>query len=292
MGRMKTIREMLRLAAAALAGCAAIAGAAGEGTAGEEAAAAAEEELREVSEEELLAEVGNRRAAEALMERLRAGVPSVPLTMDAEVQVLDRYGKRTGRWTAAAELKPERDGSGKRLYYLIGGGQGVENGEMEVFLPEGGGAARYAWRAEDGESAMPDLTAPLGGADISWTELGFSFFWWENPRIVGVERLKHRWNCQVVELDEPGGGDGVLRLWVAPSWGAVVQGELLRDGKAVKRFEVESVTKIRKVYMLSEMTVRNLETGGRSRLKISNLAMKAPDYTDEEWERFTEPVKW
>lgn len=284
-GDMRTIRNILRLAAAGAL-------LAGTAWAGESADGGEEEEFKEIPEEELWAEVGDGGAAGALMERLRAGVPGVPLTMDAEVQVLDRYGKRTGRWVAAAALKPERDGSGKRLVYIIGAGQGVEAGEMDVWLPEGGGAAGYAWKGADGGIDMPDLQAPLGGADVSWTELGFSFFWWENPRIVGVERLKHRWNCQIVELDEPGGGGGVLRLWVAPAWGAVVQGELRRDGEAVKRFEVESVTKVRKVYMLSEMTVRNLKTGGRSRLKISNLAMAAPDYTPEEWERFTEPVRW
>jgi hypothetical protein len=79
---------------------------------------------------------------------------------------------------------------------------------------------------------------------------------------------------------------------VAPSWGAVVQGELRRGGVVAKRFEVESVTKVRKVYMLSEMTVRNAATGGRSRLRISNLAMRAPEYSEEEWEAFEAPVRW
>lgn len=280
------MRKLMNILLAGVVGVAA--GAVAWGQEGE-----APEGEEEVSEEVLRGEVGDRAAAEALIGRVRAGVPGVPLTMDAEVTVLDRYGKKTGRWTAAAALRPERDGSGKRLIYIVGGGQeGVPDGEMEVWLPEGGGSARYSWKGADGSTEVPDLNAPLGGADVSWTELGFSFFWWENPRIVGVEKVKRRWSCQVLELDEPGGGGGVLKLWVAPSWGAVVQGELWREGKAVKRFEVESVTKVRKVYMLSEMTIRNAATGGRSRLRISNLSMAAPEYSEEEWGAFEEPVRW
>ncbi|MBR6020993.1 MAG: hypothetical protein IK066_01085 [Kiritimatiellae bacterium] len=253
----------------AMAGVLAAIGAWAQGSGAAEAGGEGDEEYVEIPEEVLRAEVGDRGAAEALMARVREGVPRVPLEMHAEVQVLNKYGKRVGTWEAEASLKPDRERGGRKLRY--------ETGEGAV----------YEWQ---GEGEGPGLGESVGRADFTWEELGFGFFWWTNPRITGVEKLRHRWNCQVVELDGPKGE--TLRLWVAPSWGAVVQGELARGGTVEKRFEVESVTKVRKVYMLSEMTVRNAATGGRSRLKLGNLRMVAPDYTEEEWKAFEEPVRW
>jgi hypothetical protein len=79
---------------------------------------------------------------------------------------------------------------------------------------------------------------------------------------------------------------------VAPAYNAVVRGEAWRNGKAVKRFEVKSVKKLRQVYMIGDMEVKNLETGARSRLKVGKMKMVSPDYTPEEMEQFNAPVEW
>ena len=83
-----------------------------------------------------------------------------------------------------------------------------------------------------------------------------------------------------------------IRLWVVPAYHAVVRGEAWRGGAAVKRFEVNSVKKLRKVYMIGDMEVRNLETGARAKLKVGQMKMLTPDYSPDELERFNAPVEW
>ena len=259
------------------------------------AAAWGEETIDEVA---LSMQIGDARAARELMARVQESVPNVPLSMDADILSLSPAGKPKGRIRAKALWMPGK--SGRKAVYEVLGADGEAEERMTVGLPlSAGGEAtfRHEWGRPLVETETPDLFAPIGGSDICWMELSFSFFWWANPRITGVEKVKGRWWCQVVELDCPlefarEGGWDTLRLWVAPAYGAAVKGEALRSGTAVKSFEVESVTKVRNVYMISEMTVRNRESGGRSRLKLSHLELEAPEYTEEERALFEGPVRW
>lgn len=268
-----------------------IGGAAAAWSAEEDAAAAVEGEA-------LAAQIGDEAAARELMAAVQGSVPRVPMSMDAEISTLSPAGKRTGRIRAKALWMPGK--SGRKAVYELLGDDGEPEARMTVGLPEAAGqetSFRYEWGRPPAETETPDLFAPIGGSDICWMELSFSFFWWANPRITGVEKVKGRWWCQVVELDCPEGvrqegGWDTLRLWVAPAYGAAVKGEALRGGTAVKSFEVESVTKVRKTYMISEMTVRNAERGGRSRLKLSHLELEAPEYSEEERALFEGPVRW
>ena len=82
----------------AMAGVLAAIGAWAQGSGAAEAGGEGDEEYVEIPEEVLRAEVGDRGAAEALMARVREGVPRVPLEMHAEVQVLNKYGKLTAPW--------------------------------------------------------------------------------------------------------------------------------------------------------------------------------------------------
>ncbi len=161
----------------------------------------------------------------------------------------------------------------------------------------GEGTTTFSFAQGDPPQAapLPDLFGPVEGTEISWMELSFSFFWWPEPRIVGTEKVANRWECQIIEIDCPaefGDGWSHIRLWVAPAYSAVVRGEAWRDGRAVKRFDVRSVKKLRHIYMIGDMEVRNLETGARARLKVGRMKMLSPDYTPEEMEQFNAPVEW
>ncbi len=262
------------------------------------AGAKAEEPKETVDGESLAAQIGDAAAARELMAAVQGSVPNVPLSMDADILSLSPAGKPTGRIRAKALWMPGK--SGRKAVYEVLGEDGEAEERMTVGLPmAAGGEAtfRHEWGRPPMETETPDLFAPIGDSDICWMELSFSFFWWANPRITGVEKVKGRWWCQVVELDCPEGvsregGWDTLRLWVAPAYGAAMKGEALRGGTPVKSFEVESVTKVRKVYMISEMMVRNRESGGRSRLKLSHLELEAPEYSEEERALFEGPVRW
>ena len=236
---------------------------------------------------------GGDAEAEALMERVRLSMPEVPLELEAAIRVLDPAGRPLKTVRAAALLTPTEGGRTTR--YTLFDAFGSTLGEMTVAL--GGGRAGFAYAAGDPPQAapLPDLFGPVAGSEISWMELSFSFFWWPDPRIVGTDKVANRWECQIIEIDCPpeyGPGWSHIRLWVAPAYNAVVRGEAWRGGKAIKRFEVKSVKKLRQVYMIGDLEVKNLETGARARLKVGRMKMRSPDYSPEEMDEFNAPMEW
>lgn len=262
-----------------------------------------EAEAVEYTEESLRAEIGSPQAAALLMARVRAGVPTQPLSMEASIRALSPAGKTLSRLDASVVYRPDTVDPSSRTatYVLLDEARREATAKMDILLPSAPSVApSFAYEAPPGTSAaLPDLYAPVGGTDLCWMELSFSFLFWASPRIVDVEVVRNRWTCQVVELDAPRtlatdapGAWNRLRLWVAPAYGAVVQGVAYRDDKPLKRFEVESVTHVRRTYMVSDMLVWNLETGTRSRLKISGLELMAPEYTPEQLEQMEAPVVW
>ena len=72
----------------------------------------------------------------------------------------------------------------------------------------------------------------------------------------------------------------------------MVRGEAWRGGQAVKRFDVQSVKKLRQIYMIGDMEVRDLLSGQRARLKVGRMKMVSPDYTPEELEELNAPIEW
>ena len=235
---------------------------------------------------------GAAAEAEEAMRRVRRSMPEVPLELEASIRVVDANGKGLRTVPAAATLTPTADGRTARYVVFDAFGSRVE--EMTVDL---GGATAFAYAQGDPPQAapLPDLFGPVAGSEISWMELSFSFFWWPDPQIVGSEKVANRWECQVIEIPCPpeyAGGWSHVRLWVAPAYNAVVRGEAWRDGKAVKRFEVKSVKKLRQVYMIGDLEVKNLETGARARLKVGRMKMVSPDYSPEELDEFNAPIEW
>ena len=232
-------------------------------------------------------------AAEALMERVRLSMPEVPLELEAAIRVLDADGRNLKTVRAAALLTPKAGGRTTRYTLFDAFGSVLEQMTVEL----GDGRAEFSFAQGDPPRAapLPDLFGPVAEAQISWMELSFSFFWWPNPRIVGTEKVANRWECQVLEIDCPpeyGEGWSHIRLWVTPAYNAVVRGEAWRDGRAATRFEVKSVKKLRQVYMIGDMEVRNLDTGARARLKVGKMKMRSPDYSPEELEEFNAPMEW
>lgn len=236
---------------------------------------------------------GQDAQAEALMERVRLSMPEVPLELEASIRVLDADGRIQKSVRASALLTPAEGGRTTR--YALHDAFGSVTEEMTVALGDGKTEFSFATGDPPHAAPLPDLFGPVAGAEISWMELSFSFFWWPGPRIVGAEKVANRWECQIVSIDCPpeyGEGWSQIRLWVAPAYNAVVRGEAWRDGKAVKRFEVKSVKKLRQVYMIGDMEVKNLVTGARARLKVGRMKMISPDYSPEEMEQFNAPIEW
>ena len=236
---------------------------------------------------------GGDLAAEAQMALVRRSLPEVPLELEAAIQVVNPNGKTIKTVRAEARLVPQGDGR-TALYTLYNAFGGVL-AEMQVALADGQAEFAYAVGDPPQAAALPDLFGPIEGSVISWMELSFSYFWWPAPKIVGSEKVARRWDCHIIESPCPPeyeAGWSHLRLWVAPAYNAVVRGEAWRDGQACKRFEVKSVKKLRQIYMIGDLEVKDLLSGARARLKVGRMKMVSPDYSPAELEEFNAPIAW
>lgn len=230
--------------------------------------------------------------AESLMEAVRASMPGVPLDMQASIRALDPNGKPLSTTRARVRWTP-RD-SGRIVDYALLDDAGNTNELMSVVLSSAGSSFSYSSGDPLAPAPLPDLFAPVAASDISWTELSFAFFFWPNPRIVGRERVANRWDCCIVDVPRPPDFPAPwshVRLWVAPAYSAIVRGEIWQEGFPVKRFVVQSIRRLRKVYMIGDLEVTDLADSSRSLLKISRMEMFA-DLTPEELEELNAPVVW
>lgn len=235
--------------------------------------------------------------AAALMRNIQRAIPEVPLTLDAEIRMMDRRGKPTGTIRANAFMNPRGGGEEREIRYTLLDPAETMAVDMAAATPA---FSFFSGDSPDAPAApLPDLYAPIRGSELCWMELSFAFFWWPEPRIIGMENVPGRGDCLVVEIpcppdvqsSSPEGWTRIL-LWVMPEYSAVVRGEAWRGATALKRFDVLSIRKLRRIYMIGEMEVRNLQTQARSRLKITKMNMSSPEYTEEELDMFNAPVAW
>lgn len=217
--------------------------------------------------------------AAGILARVRASVPEVPLSMSARVATLDPYGKTVGKIEARGELVPAAKGEPVTLRYTLLDPEETVSIRLLPGAPEATPAVDWRERVRDSVA--------------TWGDLSLSFFYWENPVIAGRENLPGRGECTILLLTAPEGfeGDGV-RLWVHDGYGAVLRGEILKDRKPIKRYDVLSVRKLRQIYMIGEMEIVSLATKERSRLKIYDLDFASPEYTEEEKALFNAPAAW
>ena len=225
--------------------------------------------------------------AEALLDGVRQSIPGVPLAMKAEIRVLDPYGKPLDTIRADALMNPRGTAGQHEIRYTLHDPEEAANIVMAPPAPV---------MATPDDAPLPEPYAPIRGSEICWMELSFAFFWWPSPRLVGSETIPNRGLCHILEIPVPDPAPGTpwdrVRLWVHPGYRAVLRGEVWNGATPLKRFDVLSVRRLRKIYMIGEMEVRNLQTGARSVLKISDLRLQSPEYTEEEKALFNAPAVW
>ena len=126
------------------------------------------------------------------------------------------------------------------------------------------------------ERAFPNekLARPIADSDLTYEDLSMRFLYWPDPTLEGEERVGP-YNCWKIRVNNPGnqGDYAVVYVWVHKEYGSFMKIEGFdRTGKRLKRFEVDSVQKLRDgSYTLKEMTVARMngdDTVSRSKLKF------------------------
>lgn len=213
--------------------------------------------------------------AQELIRSVAAALPTVPVLIQAQLQVRDRRG--AVERVLNAEMRLDWYGQPPSAQYVIRDAFGTPREGLSLTWHKPGPPAYRYFRGEALESQeLPDLYQPLEGTDISWVDLSLSFLWWPGGRTVGQERIKGRL-CYVVDLPTPAQEQipcAGVRLWIEPHIPMLLQAATYdREGAILRLMEVKSLKKIREVWVIQNLDVQSFPGRHRTSLRVRQVTV-------------------
>lgn len=231
--------------------------------------------------------------AQEILARVREALPSVPMDVQARFQSKSRRGglEAEGR----VDIHTEWGGSPPSARYVLRDLFGEEQQRFEIEW-DMGGTASFALSTGSPPVLVgqPDPTAPVPGMDFSWADLSFSFLWWKDARLAGMERKKGRL-CRVVDVIAPDPEKGEyagMRLWIDPEIGLLLQAEgYNRENERIRRMEIKSFKKIEGLWTIQDIDVESFPSRHKTLLRVRDVEAAAPAAESEPYsDRIAVPV--
>jgi hypothetical protein len=124
-------------------------------------------------------------------------------------------------------------------------------------------------------SAPPQLSGPIQGTAVRWSDLTLAFLWWRQGSIIGTDKVKGR-PCIVMNViapkDEPTDMRQV-KLWIDLKYVFLMRAEELSDeGKPVRRLSVKSFKKVGDAYMVKDIEIEDFKAKTETKLRIDELS--------------------
>ena len=120
-----------------------------------------------------------------------------------------------------------------------------------------------------------ELMIPFAGSDFWVADLGLEFLHWPDQRVL-KKQMKRGLMCDVLQSTNPQprpGGYSKVISWIVsnrPDDIVIVHAESLdTGGRLLKEFDPKKVEKVNGVWQLSEMEIRNRQTGSRTRIEFN-----------------------
>ncbi len=221
---------------------------------------------------------GEDLSAREILARVREALPSAPMDVQARYQSKSRRGviESEGR----VDIHTEWGGSPPSARYVLRDLFGEEQQRFEIAW-DMNGTASFALSTGSPPAAVgqPDPTAPVPGMDFSWADLSFSFLWWKDARLAGMEKKKGRL-CRVVDVMAPDPENGEyagMRLWIDPEIGLLLQAEGYNlANKRIRRMEIKSFKKIEGLWTIQDIDVESFPSRHKTLLRVRNVEEAAP----------------
>ena len=168
-------------------------------------------------------------------------------------------------WMAVYETPPGTNASdGQRLTVTHAG---VEPNQYTL--------SRWQTNEVVGCGGLPERASPMSpfaGSDFWLADLGLEFLHWPAQKILKKE-LKKGQSCAVLESQNPGPAtNGYSRVvsWIDIDTGGIVQADAYDPkGKLLKEFELKEAEKVNGQWQVSELLMRNTQTGSRTTLRFN-----------------------
>lgn len=179
---------------------------------------------------------------------------------------------RTG--SAATPFQIVVDGNGSVRYIF-------QDPEQEIILALKDDASVLSERKGGKQSPvrLARFDDPVRNSGLTYEDLSLQFLYWKYPKLLGSETVNTRkaWKIEV-QAGRASSQYGVARLWIDQESGALIRMEgYNRDGKLIRRFEVNSVQKLDGQWMLKQMRIETLnpdtqKTTNRTYLEVLSKA--------------------
>ncbi len=124
-------------------------------------------------------------------------------------------------------------------------------------------------------SGLPERAlamTPFANSDFWVADLGLEFFHWPAQKLLKKE-LKKGQSCAVLESQNPApppNGYSRVVSWIDIDTGGIVQADAYdAKGKLLKEFEMKEAEKVNGEWKVSEIQMRNPQTGSRTTLKFN-----------------------
>ncbi|MDA1043645.1 MAG: outer membrane lipoprotein-sorting protein [Verrucomicrobia bacterium] len=154
-----------------------------------------------------------------------------------------------------------------------------------------GEAERHRFETGDPltETNFPGLFEAVQNTDFTWTDLTFSFLWWDGARLVGSEDVKGR-DCYMVEVLAPA-MDALaksfapgailpcdhMRLWIDKESHVLMMAEARdRTNAPIRRMWVRSFKKINDKWMIKDMEIQAFPPEQRTKMTIREVKTAPP----------------
>jgi hypothetical protein len=207
--------------------------------------------------------------ASAVLASVTARLPDVPLGVEGDIEVRRRKGVITERIPFRMELEWGR--SPPRARYTVYDAFGRPAGRMTA-AHTGDGRPHMRFEAGDplADCPAPAPGTPIGGSDLTWSDLSLAFLWWDAPRFAGQATARGR-DCFLIDVDAPADGRPArrVRLWIDRELRVVLQAEAYdAAGALLRRLTVRSVKKTDARWMIKDLDVERPEVAWRTRLRV------------------------
>lgn len=147
--------------------------------------------------------------------------------------------------------------------------------KIQISFPAGRDREISFFRGPDLKPArLPSSLATVQETDITWADLTFSFLWWKNGRLIGLDSKKGR-QAYLLELPAPESkrNIGKLRVWIDTTMGMILQATVSgKNGRPLRSLQVVSLEKTAGgFWMVKDLEMRPIFGGEYTKLTIESL---------------------
>jgi hypothetical protein len=166
-----------------------------------------------------------------------------------------------------------------------------ENIQLSYNHPTSGEPIRFHMRLKDTHYDLLEIVdgktvrfpeAKLGqaieGTDLSYEDLAMRFLYWPKGIVEGVDKIKNQ-ECWLLRLPNPTGHGryAQVRVWVHKKSQALMQVVgYNKEGRPLKRFQVQDIMKVGNTYTLRRMRIDRFEPATSKSLGVTYLEFDKP----------------